>query len=169
MKRKLTDWNLSFTYAFRSVIQEFVEAPSAVITWVSHFIFCTPGLRHFVPFILTDPLEPQQITWKLPSLRHPTVRHSSWSPSSIVLAVCFESLSYWKVNCHPTLRSHTLQRRFSWRMAVLCFIYALKSDQFCFGWVAELLFRRKQACYVFHLTLISLEELTLLEWLAGSW
>ena len=47
-----------------------------------------------------------------------TVRDLSRGHSHIVLAVCFGSLSCWKVNRRPNLRSRTLRSRFSSRTSL---------------------------------------------------
>jgi hypothetical protein len=48
-----------------------------------------------------------------------TFRDLSWSHSCVFLAVCLGSLSCWKVNLHPSLRSWDLWSRFSSRISVL--------------------------------------------------
>ncbi len=45
-----------------------------------------------------------------------TVTELLWSHSFVILAVCLESLSCWKVNLRPSLRSWALWRRFSSRI-----------------------------------------------------
>ncbi len=47
-----------------------------------------------------------------------TVTELLWSHSFIILAVCLGSLSCWKVNLRPTLRSWALWRRFSSRISL---------------------------------------------------
>ena len=52
-----------------------------------------------------------------------TFRDLSRRYSCVVLAVCLVSLSCWKVNLHPSLRSWTLWSRFSSRFSVLFSIH----------------------------------------------
>ncbi len=47
-----------------------------------------------------------------------TVTELLWSHSFIILAVCLGSLSCWKVNLRPSLRSWALWRRFSSRISL---------------------------------------------------
>ncbi len=47
-----------------------------------------------------------------------TVAELLWSHSFVILAVCLGSLSSWKVNLRPSLRSWALWRRFSSRMSL---------------------------------------------------
>ncbi len=47
-----------------------------------------------------------------------TVTELLWSHSFVILAVCLGSLSCWKVNLRPSLRSWALWRRFSSRMSL---------------------------------------------------
>jgi hypothetical protein len=47
-----------------------------------------------------------------------TFRNLYQSHSHIVLAVCLGSLSCWKVNLHPSLRSQALSSRFSSRISL---------------------------------------------------
>ncbi len=46
-----------------------------------------------------------------------TVTELLWSHSFVILAVCLGSLSCWKVNLRPSLRSWALWRRFSSRIS----------------------------------------------------
>ncbi len=47
-----------------------------------------------------------------------TVTELLWSHSFVILAVCLGSLSCWKVNLRPSLRSWALWRRFSSRISL---------------------------------------------------
>ncbi len=47
-----------------------------------------------------------------------TVTELLWSHSFVILAVCLGSLSCWKVNLRPSLRSWVLWRRFSSRISL---------------------------------------------------
>ncbi len=47
-----------------------------------------------------------------------TVTELLWSHSFVILAVCLGSLSFWKVNLRPSLRSWALWRRFSSRISL---------------------------------------------------
>ncbi len=47
-----------------------------------------------------------------------TVTELLWSHSFVILAVCLGSLSCWKVNLQPSLRSWALWRRFSSRISL---------------------------------------------------
>ncbi len=47
-----------------------------------------------------------------------TVTELLWSHSFVILAVCLGSLSCWKVNLRPSLRSWALCRRFSSRISL---------------------------------------------------
>ncbi len=68
-----------------------------------------------LPFLLADPLQFCQVGW----LGHSrTVTELLWSHSFVILAVCLGSLSCWKVNLRPSLRSWALWRRFSSRISL---------------------------------------------------
>ncbi len=60
-----------------------------------------------------------------------TVTELLWSHSFVILAVCLGSLSCWKVNLRPSLRSWALWRRFSSRISLYlaAFIFPLDCNQ----------------------------------------
>ncbi len=60
-----------------------------------------------------------------------TVTELLWSHSFIILAVCLGSLSCWKVNLRPSLRSWALWRRFSSRISLVlgCIHLSLDCNQ----------------------------------------
>ncbi len=56
-----------------------------------------------------------------------TVTELLWSHSFVILAVCLGSLSCWKVNLRPSLRSWALWRRFSSRISLYLAAFIIPS------------------------------------------
>ena len=95
----------------------------------------TPVFGEFLPFFYADPMKlwmgsvGAQLFSSLSRDVQVWLGHSrtftdlSRSHPCIGLAVCFRSLSCWKLNLHPTLRSWVLWSRFSSRMSLLCSIH----------------------------------------------
>ena len=101
-------------------------------SWVWCYKLATPVFGEFVPFFPTDALKLCQVGWgalvhSYFQVQSPEMfnRFQVWalaghsrtftilsgSHSCIFLAVCFGSLSCWKVNLHPSLRSWVLCSR----------------------------------------------------------
>ncbi len=57
-----------------------------------------------------------------------TVTELLWSHSFVILAVCLGSLSCWKVNLRPSLRSWALWRRFSSRISLYLAAFNISLD-----------------------------------------
>ena len=131
------------TQVFTAFAQYFVDAPLAAITASSLFeydatslahlslgSFAHSSLQHLSSSIRLD--GKRQCTAIFRSLQRCSIGfksglwlgHSrtftelSWSHSFDILAVCLGSLSCWKMNRHPSLRSRALWSRFSSRMSL---------------------------------------------------
>ena len=112
-------------------------------SWVWLYKLGTPVFVEFLPFFSADPLKLSQVGWGVSLhsyfqvspemldrfksglwLGHSrTFRDLSRSHSCVVLAVCLGSLSRYKWNLGPSLRSWALWSRFSSMISVLCFIH----------------------------------------------
>ena len=118
--------------------QYVVEAPfgsdySLQSSWVWHYKLGTPGFGEFLPFVLCrssqalsgwmGSVAAQLFSGLSSDIRSGSSPGSGWatqghwdlsrSHSCVVLTVCLESLSCWKVNLRPSLRSWGLWSRFS--------------------------------------------------------
>ncbi len=69
--------------------------------------------------------------------RSRTVTELWWSHSFVILAVCLGSLSCWKVNLRPSLRSWALWRRFSSRISLYLAAFIFPPPCFTVGTVLD--------------------------------
>lgn len=120
-------------YIFTPLGQCMVEPPLATITVLWHMslialhvwimIFCPSFLAKKNSQALSNRMETvgeslatdSQLDWVL-CFDYAILTHSGswfWRHFSVALAVCFESLSCWKVNLHRSLKSLADQNRFS--------------------------------------------------------
>ncbi len=140
---KKKNWNITWSQVFRPFAQYLVEAPFWFNTAMSLFgkdatsfshldlgILCHSSLQILSSSVRLDgkrwwtaifrSLQRCSIGFKSGLwLGHSrTVTELLWSHSFVILAVCLGSLSCWKVNLRPSLRSWALWRRFSSRISL---------------------------------------------------
>lgn len=105
----------SFTFLTFCVIGVNIKLEIQIMSLNLHSVIHNGKVENWIKIKTSHDISHVQRNSDFCSGRSRTVRDQPWSCSIVLLAVCFSSLSCWKVSCHPSLRWHALWSRFSSR------------------------------------------------------